>query len=95
MVFLGTITQILIGVALGEIAGQLIFYRFKFGWKVILSFCLTSFVIWMVLVLAVQIIRETSTQLYLLQSTSGVIGGSFFFWTFFRMKKKMEKLWSY
>ena len=87
MTSIGAIPLMIIGGVLGEIVGQLIFYRFKFGWKIVLSVISIGIVI---LIPAVSIIREMATTFYLPFSAPSTISVMFIVWILSRMYKRKK-----
>ena len=78
---MGAIPLLIISVVISEIVGQLVFYRFRFGWKTVLPVVLIG----IILIPVVAAIGETTTAFAGPNTAPATFSGSFIFWILIRM----------
>lgn len=79
--WIGTIPQILIGIALGEAIGRLIFFRFRCTWITNVAIILSGLFV----IILMAAVRETATSFTLPHAGVSGSGVSYMCWLFFRM----------
>ena len=85
--WIGTIPQILIGIALGEAIGQLILFRFRCTWITNIVIIISGLFV----IILMTAVRETATSFTLPHAGVSGIAVSYMGWLFFRMYARKKR----